>query len=219
MTDTNHTLIKICGVARPEDAAAAVSAGCDAVGVILWPGSPRYIDGKTARTVRAEVPPHVLMVGVFVDAERPQVEDAIAGIGLSAVQLCGALTRDGWSDLTSNVRRLRTVRVGPGSIDKSNYQESIGDYVLDTRVDGAYGGTGKTFDWSLAADYRDWGRIWLAGGLTPDNVGVAIVATRPYAVDVSSGVEVSPGVKSHDLIRRFVAAVRDADAKLGRTLS
>ena len=217
MVDRNHTLIKICGVTRPEDAVVAVTAGCEAVGVILWPGSPRHIDWQHARTVRAAIPKHVLLVGVFVDADRKEVEEAITGIGLDAVQLSGAMANNDWSEFSSRARCLRAVRVGPGPLEMSNRQKSIEDYVLDTRVDGAYGGTGKTFDWNLVAGYRDWGRIWLAGGLTPGNVGSAIATVRPYAVDVSSGVEISPGVKSHDLIRRFATAVREADAQLGRT--
>jgi phosphoribosylanthranilate isomerase len=214
MADTAYTRVKICGVTRPEDAAAAVAAGCDAVGVILWAGSPRCIDRERAREIRAAVPQCVLMVGVFVNAERPEVEDAVEGIGLNAVQLCGRVPGNGWGSLPGKTRLLRAIGIGPESTAMTTRLEAVEDYLLDTQVDGGYGGTGKSFDWNLAPQYRDWGRIWLAGGLAPENVGMAIATARPFAVDVSSGVELSPGIKSHDLIRRFVAAVRDADSRL-----
>lgn len=209
-----RTRIKICGITRPEDALAAERAGCDAVGFVFWEESKRYIDISKAREIRRKLSSPTAAVGVFVSPTCEQVSEATADAGLTAAQLCGPLPDGDWKSVSSCVQLIRAVRVGdtmPADLDEI---DGVTDYLFDTRDDRTHGGTGQTFDWSLLAQHTFNGRVWLAGGLDPSNVGRAIATVRPYAVDVSTGVESKPGVKSAEKIAAFVAAVREADAKM-----
>lgn len=210
----SRTRIKICGLTSAGDAAAAVAAGADAVGVVLAP-SKRRVSLERAAEVLAGVPPHVERVGVFVD-ERPEVvREAVERLGLTSVQYHGSETPEDCAAISVPV--TKALRVGP-DFDPSAaepYRGAIFGLLLDTFVPGEQGGTGVAFDWdSLAGRLPCVAPVVIAGGLRPDNVGDMVRVLRPFGVDVSSGVEVSPGVKDHRLMNEFIAAVQAADLEV-----
>lgn len=199
--------IKVCGLTRPEDALAAEAAGVDALGVIFAPGSKRRVDVAQALRVLAPVGPFVARVGVFVDASVAEVLEAVRGARLSAVQLHGREDAATVAEIATYVPVLRAVRWTPGFDPAAAGAAPIAALL----VDGPEPGSGLAFDWDAAAVALTRGPRWvLAGGLTPDNVAVAVARLRPYGVDVASGVESAPGVKDHARLRAFVAAVRGA---------
>lgn len=210
-----RTRIKICGLTRPEDAAVAVSSGADALGVVLAP-SKRQVTLEQAAAVFADVPLLVARVGVFVDADADFVGEAVVRLGLTAVQFHGEEAPE--TCAAAPVPVIKAFRVGPqfDPAEVEAYRGSVAALLLDTLVTGgAAGGTGVSFDWYDVADrLPGWAPVLLAGGLRPANVAEAVRALRPYAVDVSSGVEVSPGIKDHRAIEAFVAAVRVADQEV-----
>lgn len=204
--------VKICGVTSKEDARLAADAGADAVGLVFWPGSPRHVDVATARGITAVLPPFVLRVGVFVNADRETLARIAEEAGLDLLQLHGDEPPEALENLPR--RALKSIRVGPGfaPAEAERYAGSAAGLLLDTRVEGTPGGTGRAFDWSLARGLKErCGFLVLAGGLTPETVGEAIRAVRPHGVDVSSGVESSPGRKDPLKVRAFVEAVRSAE--------
>lgn len=210
-----RTRVKICGLTRPEDAAAAVEAGADALGVVLAP-SPRRVTLDGAERVFERVPPFVARVGVFVDASEAEVAEAVERLGLAAVQFHGAEPPEACR--RAPVPVIKAVKVGTGfALEAAEpFRDSAAAILLDTFVTGTSGGTGTAFDWHMIAALPGWAPFMLAGGLGPDNVGEAIAALRPYAVDVSSGVEAAPGLKDASKIRAFIAAVRAADEEVYR---
>jgi phosphoribosylanthranilate isomerase len=203
----------MCGTTSLEDARAAVDAGVDALGFIFYEKSPRNIDSENARLILEHLPPFVDSVGVFVDREREEVEEIIRYCGLSFAQLhgqespkyCERLAR-----FAAPCQVLKALRVGEHlrAEDVAPYNEHVRGFVLDTYQKGRVGGTGKSFDWSIIERLGLKKSCILAGGLNPDNVTKAVQAVHPYAVDVNSGVEKSPGIKDHALIRTFVERVR-----------
>ncbi len=202
------TRVKVCGITNLEDALAALDAGADMLGFNFYRRSPRYVAPAQAREVVGRMPERVTCVGVFVNEAAPEDVERIAReAGLNTVQLHG----DETPDYCRSLRGLDTVkalRVGRDFDVESVNAYGTGAVLLDAYVAGERGGTGHTFDWSLAALARARvARLFLAGGLTPDNVAAAVAAVRPYAVDVCSGVETAPGRKSPELMRRFVRAV------------
>ncbi len=195
--------IKICGITREIDATGAASSGADAIGLNFWPGSKRCVSVAKARKIVRELPAMVWAVGVFVNARREEIEDAIARAGLNAIQLHGdekAGDARGYS-----VPVLKAVHVGA----KAGRITFKGPLVLDAHQPG-YGGGGLTFDWSRAAKLARQHQVFLAGGLTPQNVGRAIDQVRPYGVDAASGVELAPGIKSAKLVAAFISEARQA---------
>jgi len=210
----SRTRIKICGLTRAEDAATAVAAGADALGVVLAP-SKRQVTLDQAAAVFADVPPLVARVGVFVDAQADAVWEAVARLGLTAVQFHGDEAPE--TCAAAPVPVIKALRVGPGfdAADVGRYRGAVAALLLDTYVPGEQGGTGMTFDWDRVAGLlpRDI-PVVLAGGLGPDNVAEAVRTLRPYAVDVSSGVEQAPGVKDHARVAAFCDAVRAADGEV-----
>jgi indole-3-glycerol phosphate synthase / phosphoribosylanthranilate isomerase len=207
--------VKICGITSVEDGLMAARSGADAIGLVLWPESVRSVDLEAARAIAAALPPLVHRVGVFVNPTRAEVERAIVHIGLDVVQLHGDETPEFCRDLPR--RALKAVRVGAGfrAEEALRYENFAAGVLLDTRADDPKerpGGTGRAFDWTLARKVRENARyLVLAGGLTPDTVGRAVAAVVPDAVDVSSGVESSPGRKDPARVRAFVRAVRAAE--------
>lgn len=201
--------VKICGLTEPGQADACVRAGAWAVGVVLAPESPRYVEIARAAEVLAEVPDHIARVGVFVDAGPAELARAADRIGLTHVQLHGT------ADVTA-ARAATGLRVilgvpftGPGVIGAAG--ASTADLVLfDAAVPGLHGGTGVRLDWAVLAARRPEYPFGLAGGLRPDNVAQAIRMLDPTIVDVSSGVESSPGFKDRDKVEAFMTAVRGA---------
>jgi phosphoribosylanthranilate isomerase len=204
-------LVKICGVTNLEDALAAAEAGADMLGFNFYPKSPRYITPGEARRIVESLPPGVKGYGVFVNEDGPEVVKSIAReAGLSAVQLHGDESPE-FCDALGGLFTIKALRVGPDYKPESAKLYRTDAVLLDAYSGKAYGGTGETFDWSLARETRDAvGKLFLAGGLTASTVAAAVEAVRPYAVDVCSGVESSPGRKDHALVRRFVEAARAA---------
>jgi phosphoribosylanthranilate isomerase len=204
-----RTRVKICGITREEDALAAVHCGADAVGFIFYPGSPRAVTAPTARSIISALPPFVSPVGVFVDATVAEVCDTVAETGVRVVQLHGSESLDFVRTIPYPV--IKVFRPGPGFRTEEFEAFRGATIMIDTYMTGKIGGTGETADWNVALRAKRFGRIILGGGLAADNIEVAITTVRPYAVDVSSGVEDRPGRKNHDLMRRFLDGVRHAD--------
>ena len=210
------TRVKICGITSPEDARAAVACGADALGLVFYPKSPRAVDVTRARAIARAVPPFVTIVALFVDEPEEQVRRIISQVPVDLLQFHGEES----PAFCEQFGRpwIKALRVRP----ELDIEQACTDYgnargvLLDSWQDGVPGGTGKTFDWELAPDNLPL-PVVLAGGLNPDNVAAAIATLRPAAVDISGGVEASPGTKDADEIRRFIAAVRQADRKLEDT--
>lgn len=201
--------IKFCGITDPGDAEAAVSAGAWALGVILWPGSPRRCRAEVAAEIAAVHRRHVQIAGVFVNATLDQVARAADEIGLTLLQLHGD---EGPAFCAEAARRtgcrvIKAARVRSGADIQALSAFHTDFHLLDSYARGIPGGTGETFAWELARTHSDDVPVILSGGLAPDNVSEAIAAVRPYAVDVASGVEASPGRKDHDKLRAFADAV------------
>ncbi len=208
------TRIKFCGITRMQDAEHAVSLDAWAVGMILWPGSPRYCRTDEAVAIGAALQRRAEVAGVFVNAPMDLVVRRAEEIGLTLVQLHGD---EGPSYCTEVGRRtgakvIKVARVRAGSDVQALRAFRTDFHLLDAYVAGQPGGTGETFAWELVAAHRRDRPVILSGGLTPDNVGEAIAAAHPYAVDVASGVERAPGIKDHARMDAFSAAVRAADA-------
>lgn len=207
-----RTRIKICGMTRKKDVAAVVSAGVDAVGFIFAEESPRYINPEKVRDIVRRLPPFVDAVGVFVNEDASMVKDIVQYCGLTLVQLHGDEPPGYCQEMPCRV--LKAFRVGPHTspADLAAYKESVNGFLLDAFHRKLAGGTGQTFDWQLVEQLHPPGPVILAGGLTPANVGQAVRAVRPFAVDLNSGVESKPGRKELDKVRQVVEAVRLADA-------
>lgn len=206
------TRIKICGLTREEDVVAAVAAGADAIGFVFYPPSPRYIAPQRAAELGRRIPPFVDTVGLFVNETAEAVRAACAAVPLNLLQFHG--DEDAAYCRQFSRPWLRAARVRPG-LDLVEFARSFPDargLLLDAFVDG-YGGGGHVFDWTLIPPELP-GFLVLSGGLNADNVGTAIKRVRPVAVDVSSGVEMSKGIKDHQKIAAFVAAVRKADESI-----
>jgi phosphoribosylanthranilate isomerase len=200
---------KICGITRIEDALAAVEAGADAIGFVFYPKSPRAVTVEQAQAIIAQLPPFVSTVGLFVNAEREALKALLNEVPLDLIQFHGDETPaqcDGYH--RPYIKALR-VQAGDDIAASCALYEKASGILLDTYVAGVPGGTGETFDWALIPKQLSK-PIILAGGLTSANVSQAIAQVRPYAVDVSGGVEKVKGIKDHDKIRAFVSAVHGA---------
>lgn len=206
--------IKVCGITSLEDALTALGTGADVLGFNFYPRSPRYISPPRARRIVEMLPPGTRCVGVFVNESGPsEVLRVTAEARMGAAQLHGDETPEYCGGLRG-LMTIKALRVGPDFSVERAAQFGTDAILLDTHVAGSYGGTGRTFDWSLARRTREVvGKLFLAGGLTPENVAAAVEAVSPFAVDVCSGVEAAPGRKSAALMRRFVEAVRQAEGE------
>lgn len=207
--------IKICGITNPDDALAAVAAGADALGFVFHKASARCVTAEVARRIIAMLPPFVLPVGVFVNENMKVVHDLMDSCGLALAQLHGDELAAYCEQLGRPMLKAIRLRDMGSFLPLAEYKGRAGirGFVIDTYSESAYGGTGQTTDWSLAAEAAKTAAILLAGGLTPDNVGEAIVKVKPYGVDVSSGVESSPGKKDHAKVKAFVEAAKLVSAK------
>ncbi|MGH9944123.1 MAG: phosphoribosylanthranilate isomerase [Pyrinomonadaceae bacterium] len=205
--------IKICGITNLDDALAAVEAGADALGFNFYPRSPRYIGPAAARRVIEEMPPAVTCVGVFVNEDSPAAVARLAeNAGVAVVQLHGDETASYCRALNGR-RIIKALRVRHDFAPEDALPFETEAILLDAYNPALRGGTGERCDWESARRTRELvPQLYLAGGLVPGNVAEAIVAVSPYAVDVCSGVESSPGRKDHALLRAFVAAARRAAA-------
>ncbi len=200
--------VKICGITRPEDGVLAARLGADAVGLVFHPKSPRAVTVEQARAIVAVLPPFVARVGLFVDAEPKTIEAVLQALPLDVLQFHGAelpgACRSYGRPYIKAIRMRPEVDLHAAALD---YHDAAA-FLLDAYVAGIEGGTGRSFDWSRVPD--DLPKpIILAGGLTPDNVAQALTLVRPYAVDVSGGVERDKGIKDEDKMRRFIGSVRD----------
>ncbi len=202
--------VKICGITNVRDAVWAARSGADAVGFVLVRGTPRYIEAEKVRPIVMELPPFVGKVGVFLDAEPDTVMQVMDFCGLDYAQLHGHETPAQCARLKGR-KVIKAFRVRSEDDLRELEWYRVDAYLLDTRVEGRAGGTGESFDWSIARGARTRGQIILAGGLRPDNVAEAILAARPYGVDVSSGVEESPGKKSRQLVEAFIRNAKSVD--------
>jgi phosphoribosylanthranilate isomerase len=201
--------IKICGVTRPEDAMSAAEAGADAIGLVFYPESPRYIDAAKARTIVKSLPPFVCKVGLFVDCAERDLTAILRRVPLDLLQFHGNESPDACGRY--NRRYIKAIRMS-AAVDVADYERRYSDaaaLLLDTHDAEQAGGTGRTFDWDLIPDALNKPVI-LAGGLHAGNVGAAIRKIHPYAVDVSSGVELDKGIKDKQKIIEFVRAVAGA---------
>jgi phosphoribosylanthranilate isomerase len=204
------TRIKVCGITRLEDAQASCNFGADAIGFVFYSPSPRYIEASRATVIHSALPPFISSVGLFVDADAAVVNDVLRTIRLDYLQFHGAESPAYCEQF--GLPYLKAVRVKPG-VDLLQYAtefKSAKALLLDAYVEGLHGGTGQGFDWQLIPKDLPL-PIILSGGLGPDNVSGAINVVRPWAVDVSSGVEASKGIKDPDKLERFMRGVRNAD--------
>ncbi len=209
---TPRTRIKICGLTREADVDAAVEAGADAIGLVFYAESPRSLDAERAVALARRLPPFVTPVGLFVNATRAQVEAACTAIPALVLQFHGDESPDDCE--FAGRPYLRAARMAPGFdlLDFASQFANAQAVLLDAHVEG-YGGGGKVFDWSLVPSGVTRPLV-LSGGLNAANVTDGVLALRPWAVDVSSGVESAKGIKDAEAIRRFCQAVRGADALL-----
>ena len=199
--------VKICGITRLEDALAAARLGADALGFNFWPRSKRYVAPAVARAIVRNLPSFVTAVGVFVDPSRDEVLRARDASGVTVVQLHGDEPPELCASLPLPV--VKAIRVADGRSLAQLASYEVQAFLLDAPSAG-YGGSGKTFDWDLVAEVASELDVILAGGLAPENVADAVAAVGPWAVDVASGVESSPGVKDAERMRRFIEAARGA---------
>ena len=194
--------VKICGITNLEDAQLAADCGAWALGFVFWNRSPRSISCAAAAKIISKLPPSILPVGVFVNANREQLASAAARTGIRACQLHGRATPSLCGKLALPVIRAVSPRGASDIASLSDYPTLFG-FLIDASVKGAHGGTGKLADWDLALRAKKFGRVILAGGLTPYNIKAAVGAVKPFAVDLSSGVEARPGKKSPEALKLF----------------
>jgi len=204
-----RTRVKICGITSVADALAAVQIGCDAIGLVFYKPSPRYVSPELAAAISVSIPAFVSVVGLFVDASEQEIGEVLARVRLDLLQFHGDESPEACGRY--GVPYIKAVRVRQAT----NLLQYATDYreakalLLDTYKEGTAGGTGEVFDWRLIPDGLPR-PIVLAGGLNPQNVASAIRQVRPYAVDVSGGVEKSKGIKDADKMAAFMRGVQDA---------
>ncbi|NNE38275.1 MAG: phosphoribosylanthranilate isomerase [Gammaproteobacteria bacterium] len=200
--------VKICGITRPDDAILAAEAGADAIGLNFYQESPRAIDASTATKIIDSLPPFITKVGLFVNASPEDIRSVLTDVNLDLIQFHGEESQD--DCLLFGLPYIKAVRMHEDinlaalvqAYDKSSA------ILIDTYVSGTHGGTGKSFDWSMI-DKEIIKPVILAGGLTPENVSDAIMTVKPYAVDVSSGVEKSPGIKDEYKMLEFIQLAKE----------
>jgi phosphoribosylanthranilate isomerase len=206
-----RTRVKVCGITRPEHASAAAQAGADAIGLVFYEPSPRYVTPARARAVCAALPPLVSVVGVFVNPQPGEIETVVEGLPVDLLQFHGEEPPELCAGTGKPYVKAVRVRSRDDIVKAAARYTDARALLLDAHHDALWGGTGSRFDWSVVPD--DVGRpIVLAGGLTPVNVADAIRLVRPFAVDVSGGVESAPGQKDAESIERFMKEVASAEA-------
>ena len=204
------TRIKICGITNIDDALMSIDVGADALGFNFVPDTPRYFkDIKAAAKIIEQLPPFITTVGLFVNADSALIQSIADECHLDMLQLHGDESPQFCQGF--NRRVVKAVRVKDESSFSLMSDYRVSGYLLDTYVKGKMGGTGVAFDWRFAVKAKQYGQIILAGGLNPNNVGAAVQQVRPYGVDVSSGVEASPGRKDPDKVGAFIRNVKEVD--------
>jgi len=210
--------VKFCGITSAEDAEKAISVGADALGFVFFKESPRYVTPEHAATIIGGLPPFVSAVGVFVNEDLGFIEDCVENCGLNVVQLHGDEDVKYCLNFKSlrlkDVKLIKAIRVKDRESILSIEECPADAILLDAYKSSVYGGTGKGFDRSLALLAKEFGRrLIVSGGLDPDNVHDIIKEVRPYGVDVSSGIETSPGKKNVELMEEFMLEVRRAETE------
>lgn len=204
------TRIKICGMTRLDDALHAARSGADAIGLIFYAGSARHVAIDTARDIALRLPPFVTRVGLFVNASAETVRATLRQVPLDLLQFHGEESAEFCRQFGRAYIKALRVKPGVDLLQYAGLYAEAAALLLDTYVDGAHGGTGHTFDWGLIPASVPL-PIILSGGLTPDNVTEAVRQVRPWAVDVSSGVERAKGIKDPEQVTRFIQGVRNAN--------
>ena len=203
------TLVKICGITNLDDALAAVAAGADALGFNFYKPSPRYITPQQAREIIEQIPESVLTVGVFVNEESDSVKAIAREANIKALQLHGDESPTYCRELAASHYVIKNFAVSDGFNVETPKEYEVEAIMLDTKHNSLRGGTGHVFDWSIAQHLAlTIPRLFLAGGLSPENIEKAIKTVRPYAVDACSAMEESPGKKNAERVRVFINAVR-----------
>lgn len=202
--------IKICGITNVEDAEVAVTSGADALGFVMYRKSPRWVDPTVARAIIAGLPPFVVPVGVFVNEEVGRVRTLMDECGFALAQLHGDESAAYCQTLGRPVLKALRLKDRGTFLALAEFQgrANVRGFLIDAFSDHSYGGTGQTVDWTLAREAARSAPVILAGGLKPTNVTEAIKIVRPYGVDISSGVEKSPGKKDPDKVKAFIDAAR-----------
>ena len=204
-----RTRVKICGITRIEDAQAAVEAGCDAIGLVFYEPSPRFVSLERAAEIVASIPPFVNTVGLFVDAEPSYIQQVLQRVRLDLLQFHGDESAQACQQF--GVPYMKAIRVQPDTnlLQYAKEFEQAKALLLDAFIEGVPGGTGQKFDWNIIPKALPI-PVVLAGGLTPENVSAAIEQVNPYAVDVSGGVEIKKGIKDAAKIAAFMRGVSHA---------
>ena len=203
-----NTRVKICGITNVEDALQAVEAGADALGFVFYHRSPRFVTPREVQKIIAELPPFVTTVGLFVNEPLPRIRRTMAAARLDVVQLHGDESPE--DCLIEPLRVIKALRIKDAASLEGAARYQVSALLLDAWSDEHYGGTGLSFDWQLVRRLTGKRPLILAGGLTPENVVAAVRQVKPYAVDVSSGVEAAPGKKDHQKVAEFICRVRNA---------
>ncbi len=199
--------VKICGITNPGDAPVAIEAGADALGFNFYEKSPRFVSMETAAEISGSLPPYTLRVGVFVNPSEQLVRKAIGECGLNLLQFHGDEPPEFCTQFGLMSMKAFRVRDAESLQELSGYQTDA--WLLDAYASDLFGGTGEKFNWDVAREVQKLGKpVFLAGGLTPENVADAIRQVQPFGVDVSSGVESSPGKKDHDKVRAFIKSAK-----------
>lgn len=214
---TYRTRIKMCGTTTIEDAMVAVQLGIDALGFIFVKNTPRFISPEDANKIVKQLPPFLFRVGVFVNEDRQEVEEIVRCLGLNGIQLHGKEKPSYCEKLALSMPScslIKAFRVGEKSspTDFVPYNDVVNGFLLDTYVQGKDGGTGLSFDWSVLPKLKLKLPAIVAGGLSPENIQEALTIARPFAVDVNSGIELSPGKKDHNKLKCFVEKVAQSDS-------
>jgi phosphoribosylanthranilate isomerase len=207
------TIIKICGITNLDDALAAVAAGADALGFNFYKASPRYIAPQNARAIIEQLPGSVLTVGIFVNESLKSARSIANQTGIAALQLHGDESPDYCRELARDHCVIKTFAVSGDFNIHLTQAYKVDAIMLDTRDNRLRGGTGRAFDWSVAQRVCQLvPKLFLAGGLSPENIEEAIETVRPYAVDACSALEDTPGKKNHERMRAFVKTARNVKA-------
>jgi phosphoribosylanthranilate isomerase len=210
--------VKICGITNWADAAVSLEAGANALGFNFYAPSPRYIPPSHARMIVSRMPPGVDAVGVFVNASFAEANEIGLSTDLDALQLHGDEAPEAVAEFSESWPLIKAFRVNPEfhAEQLESYRTHTDFFLLDGFSQDARGGTGNSFDWSVAREAKKYGRIFLSGGLTSENVADAVRQVRPFAVDVCSGVEASPGKKDAARVREFIRRVQEASKEIAQ---
>jgi phosphoribosylanthranilate isomerase len=200
--------IKICGITNLEDAMAAAEDGADALGFIFYKKSPRYVEPSKAAEIVRQLPPFITPVAVFVNEREEKIRDIQFTTGIKVLQFHGDERPEFCDRFATRVIKAFQVKDKESIKHMAHYH--VGAFLLDSYKDGVRGGTGTIFDWHLAVVAKTFGRVVLAGGLTPENVAEAVKLVQPYGVDVAGGVEREKGLKDHAKLKKFITEVRRA---------